>query len=129
MKTFRSRCLVAVVLALLGSTAAFADDFRMHDGRHAAERQRGDVRRFDRDHDRFSGHFRGNVGVYIGTPPIWWPGYDLYIPPPRSNYSLPQPTTGYLYCPDPPGYYPQVVSCDTEWQVVVPARPDDWNNW
>jgi hypothetical protein len=100
---------------------------------------RGDFR-FRGDHDGFRRGFRG--GVFFGGPlydPFWYqPGWDFYYPSYGATYYSPYPyyypytdygeaavpalppAQGWYYCSNPPGYYPSVPSCYTEWQYVPP---------
>lgn len=75
---------------------------------------------------------------YYGVPyPPYYPYYGYGYPPPvvavpsqppvyieREARRAPSETSnGYwYYCAEPPGYYPYVKECGSEWQPV-PARP------
>jgi hypothetical protein len=65
----------------------------------------------------------------------WWVVGDLWYLYPEPIYPYPEPylppdvvvpDTGtvqyWYYCADPPGYYPYVQECATDWQAV-PAEP------
>jgi hypothetical protein len=66
----------------------------------------------------------------VGAGPWWW-GYPYwydpwpYVPlpvvqsPPVYIEQSPAPTYWH-YCQDPPGYYPSVRECPTEWMRVLP---------
>lgn len=106
---------------------------------------RGDFRRgFRGDHDDFRGGFRRGFrgGFFFGGPlydPFWYrPGWNFYYPSYGATYYSPYPyyyppyydtdaaapalppAQGWYYCSNPPGYYPSVPSCYTEWQYVPP---------
>ena len=49
---------------------------------------------------------------YVG-PDYYYNYYDYY----------PAPSYYWYYCADPPGYYPQVQSCNVEWEQVPPQEP------
>jgi hypothetical protein len=59
--------------------------------------------------------------VYV-PPPVYAPP-PVYVTPPV--YVVPQgpaPAQSWYYCDNPPGYYPNVPSCNSSWRQV-PATP------
>ena len=110
---------------------------RGHDRGHE-QRWRGDIGRFH-EHDLgrwrgghwYHGRHGGRLGWWWIVGTIWYfypaPAYpfpDPYEPPvavvpPPSSPVAPQ---YWYYCPNPPGYYPYVPQCWTDWQRV-PAVP------
>jgi hypothetical protein len=59
------------------------------------------------------GGFHGHV--FIGPPIIVGPGYYPYAYPYGDDWSSYQ-----WYCRDPAGYYPDVQTCPSGWQQVIP---------
>jgi hypothetical protein len=76
--------------------------------------------------------------VWVGGPVYWGAGYGPYYGPYVSVYPYaygappvyadagppvyrqkPGPAFQY-YCTDPPGYYPDIPKCNTDWLQVVP---------
>ena len=99
------------------------------------ERRVAPFRGVDRDHWR-SGHWRhqrhhGRSGwwwvidddwFFFGGPvhpyPAYiYPGYDVGPAAP------PAPTETYWYCAHPQGYYPQVLTCEVQWQPIPSTPP------
>lgn len=75
-----------------------------------------------RDH----GRFHGSLGIIVGAPLFWYPGYYGYYPPDYYSYPPAALPSGYFYyCANPPGYYPQVQYCPSGWQAVAPPPPPD----
>lgn len=87
-------------------------------------------------HGRFGGHYGAwwgpHAGVVVGVPfiaapwgaygaplaygaPVLVPPVYLQLPPAPSG-----PNRLWRYCPDPPGYYPNVVQCWRDWIEVIP---------
>jgi hypothetical protein len=63
--------------------------------------------------------------VFIGSGfwwgPDWWgPAYPYYAEPPVVVPPAPQPQYYWYYCPNPPGYYPYIQQCPSQWLTVVP---------
>ena len=126
---------VAVLIAMSVTAGPSAADERDH--RRGAERGRhegwrGDIHRFhERDFDRWRGG-RWHQGRHLGRFGWWWivggiwyiypapvyPYPDPYQPP--LVLAAPAPSTGqfWYYCTNPPGYYPYVSQCGTNWQRV-----------
>ncbi len=115
------------LLPAIGVAPAQADD---HDHWHGG----GDIHRF---HDRDEGAWRGGRwlhGDHDGRLGWWWivDGAWYFYPQPVYPYPdpmvppvvvPPQPVRSYwYYCPNPPGYYPYVPACPTQW-MAVPASP------
>lgn len=94
------------------------------------------------------GYPRARIGVYIGGPVWWGPGYyyprPYYYAPPYYYppiVAVPAPPPVYVergdaqaggaegasnwwyYCANPPGYYPYVRQCPGGWQRVSPQPP------
>lgn len=134
MRIFRdlSPALPMLILAAVtfGATPSRADD-RWHGGWHGS-----DMHHF-RDHDEdmwHGGHWFH--GVYGGRLGWWWiaggnwyyypqpvyPYPDPYLPPVVAPAPAAPPGAYWYYCSNPPGYYPYVPSCATNW-VPVPAQP------
>jgi hypothetical protein len=68
------------------------------------------------------------VYPYPYGPPVYVPA-PVYAPPPvyvaPPVYVVPlgpAPAQSWYYCDNPPGYYPNVPSCNTSWRQV-PATP------
>jgi hypothetical protein len=70
----------------------------------------------------FHGHGHGRVIIaapFILRPPIVVaPPFYLEQNPPA--YIEQGTDYFYYYCPDPPGYYPDIQTCPTGWLQVVP---------
>lgn len=114
-------------------------------GRFAAQHPRGqgwrgDIRRFP-GHDLQRWHSgRWYHGAHDGRRGWWWivgpswyfyaapvyPYPDPYLPAPMLEMAPPPPPGAppqyWFYCADPPGYYPYVTWCRSNWRPV-PARP------
>ncbi len=77
-------------------------------------------------HSRGFHHFRGGGAVFLGVPFYYGPSYFYPTPyyyPPAPTYYIERPQPGYWhYCPPANGYYPQVQTCPSGWQLV-PAQP------
>ncbi len=69
--------------------------------------------------------------IYWGPAVVWGGGWYLpdyyYADPPvimqePSAYVQPQSEAPYYwyYCPNPPGYYPYIQQCPSQWMTVVP---------
>lgn len=97
---------------------------------------RGDIRRF-REHDIgvwhgghwFHGPHGGRRGWWWTVGGIWYfypapvyPYPDPYLPP-LAEGPPPASADSWYYCNDPPGYYPYVAECRTQWQPVSPNAP------
>lgn len=96
----------------------------------------GEISRFhEHDFDRwrgghwYNGHHGGRLGWWWIVGPAWYfypypvyPYPDPFLPP---TIVLSAPPQYWYYCANPPGYYPYVPQCLTEWQRVpatgVPA--------
>jgi hypothetical protein len=96
-------------------------DFRQHHGfrdkphfrDHHGGRHHG---RFDHHHG-FKRHHPG-FKFFFAPPTVFLPPVLLYRPAP---VYVPPPAAYYwYYCQDPPGYYPYVAACLTDWIPVVP---------
>jgi hypothetical protein len=96
----------------------------------------GDIRRF-REHDFGIWHGgRWVHGPHGGRRGWWWiaggiwyfypapiyPYPDPYLPP-VAELPAPAATQYWYYCNDPPGYYPYVPQCLTQWQPVPANAP------
>ncbi|HJU72073.1 MAG TPA: hypothetical protein VJ603_09510 [Paucimonas sp.] len=138
-----SKCLFPVMYLALLSIPALADDHGRPHGRNNAHdrntRWHGDVRRF---HEHDLARWRGGHwthGRHDGRSGWWWvvgtiwyfypePVYPYPDPyqPPLTVLPPPAPPAAppryWYYCPNPPGYYPYVPQCLTNWQRV-PATP------
>jgi len=76
------------------------------------------------------GHFHGSGGaVFVAAGPWWWvpPFYPPYGSPgvleePMEYMQPDAPVAFWYYCQDPPGYYPAVQQCPTQWLLILP-RP------
>ena len=138
MKTLKY-FLVALALAGL-STSGGAQPAAAQEHWHG-----GDMHHFhDRDIHIWHGGqwFHGTHGGRLGW---WWivgdswyfypapvyPYPDPYVPPvvvvpaqpEPPPFPAPPPAANYwYYCPNPPGYYPYVPNCPTNW-TPVPAQP------
>ena len=58
------------------------------------------------------------------APPVYAPP-PVYVAPPV-YYVAPQgpaPAQSWYYCDDPPGYYPNVPSCNSSWRQVPVTAP------
>lgn len=87
-------------------------------------------------HGHHGHHGRGHVGVFIGAPLFWGPGWyaDPYYGYPyryRPVLVAPEPpvyierdvapaTALWYFCSNPQGYYPYVKQCSTSWRTVTP---------
>jgi hypothetical protein len=75
-------------------------------------------------------HHGSRSAAFIGAGPWWWAPYwyDPWpywqAPPPVIQappvYIEQSPAAYWHYCQDPPGYYPSVQQCPTEWLKVLP---------
>jgi hypothetical protein len=75
------------------------------------------------------GYWYPRWSVWAGGPVYWGAGYGPYYAPYASVYPYayeappayadPGPASQY-YCTDPPGYYPDVPTCNRDWLQVVP---------
>jgi hypothetical protein len=89
----------------------------------------GNSRHFHGGH--FHGRHFGGSGVFLGVTPWWYapywhyPSSYWYYPPPYV-YGPPEPPAYverpayWYYCQAPPGYYPYVSQCPTQWLKVAP---------
>jgi hypothetical protein len=129
-----------VVLIVLSVTAgpSVADEREHHRGfeRGRHEGWHGEIHRFhERDFDRWRGG-RWHQGRHFGRFGWWWIVGGIWYFYPAPVYPYPDPyrpplalappaaSTGqfWYYCANPPGYYPYVSRCATDWQPV-PATP------
>jgi hypothetical protein len=151
MKTLHT-ILAAIVATSAFIRPAAADERDRHRGFERPPRHevwRGDIRHFrDHDFDRWRGG-RWYHGRHLGRVGWWWivggiwyfyttpvyPYPNPYLPPvvvvPPAPAPAPAPAPVpeppaqpqyWYYCPNPPGYYPYVAQCATNWQQV-PAAP------
>jgi hypothetical protein len=107
-----------------------ADHFSPHQPAFADHRQHFDFHRHDFGH--FTPEERAHWGGgrwrhdwHDGRLAWWWiVDGDWYFYPepiyPYPAYTVPDSAGGWYYCANPPGYYPDVASCDAPWQFIPP---------
>ncbi|MDB5797943.1 MAG: hypothetical protein JWP36_1845 [Paucimonas sp.] len=71
-------------------------------------------------HDLHRHHFRQHGFVGVPVPLFIYPDPYPYPAPLASTQPAPAEQQWWYYCPDPPGYYPQVQQCLGQW-LAVPA--------
>lgn len=117
---------IAMVATSIGSTAAWADEWR-HWGSH------GSYARHEHRHHDHHGPRAGWLvpGLVVGSALLW-----AATRPPPLVYREPAPVVivpplvmvppdagqWWYYCPGAGAYYPYVSACPTGWEAV-PARP------
>ena len=131
--------LAALVLALILIRPSAADE---RDHRRGFERDRhgrwhGEIHRF---HERdlriwrggrwYHGRHSGRLGWWWIVSGIWYfypapvyPYPDPYRPPVVIVPPAPPTLQYWYYCSSPPGYYPYVPQCETNWQRVPATVP------
>jgi len=130
--------LAALMLFPVLVRPSAADD---RDHRRGYERERhpgwrGDIHRFH-EHDLrlwrggrwYHGRHAGRRGWWWVVGSVWYfypapvyPYPDPYQPPVVVVPSAPPAPQYWYYCNNPPGYYPYVAQCGSDWQRV-PANP------
>ena len=83
-------------------------------------------------HGHFHGRHFGGSGVFFYGAGPWWGGAPYwYYPSPYWYSTAPYPYVApepvyierpayWYYCENPPGYYPYVQHCGTQWLTVIP---------
>jgi hypothetical protein len=129
----RIATVALIVLAMALLPPAAPTDAGGRGGRHgqAGGHKPGGGHKHSGDHGK---HFRhGSRGAFfVGAapwgwgPPYWYDPWPYWSAPPRTVQAPPvyieqsPAPTHWHYCEDPPGYYPSVQQCPTEWLRVLP---------
>jgi hypothetical protein len=139
MRKLLGTTLSVLLLMPIAIRPSLADEHehRHEPGRGHVEGWHGDIRHF---HENDFARWRGGRwfhGPHNGRAGWWWivGGFWYFYPAPVYPFPDPflppvavvEPPAGppaaqyWYYCPDPPGYYPYVPACRTDWQAVSPT--------